>query len=78
MFVCKNCHTQISSNTPSYLYPIKKRSKTYPKRPSANRFLKDGRAKQSDDPGGVGWEIEKEIIVCADCYQQLSSDQSPM
>lgn len=71
MYVCKNCHTQISLKTPSYLYQIKKRSKSYSKRPSVNKFLKEGKLKVSDDPGGIGWEIEKEIIVCGNCYHEL-------
>ena len=73
MFVCKHCHTQFPPNTPSYLYPIKKRSKTYPKRPKANQFVEDGKIQKRDDPGGTGWEIEKEIIVCVDCYRQLTN-----
>lgn len=72
MYVCKNCNTQIFSNTPSHSYQVKKRSKTYPKRASANKYLKDGKSKVSDDPGGTGWEIEKEIIVCKNCHIKLT------
>jgi len=70
-----NCSVQVSSNQPSYLFPIKQRYKRYPARGSANKFKTDlGRDKTSDDPGGDGHEIEKEILVCKNCFDTLTAN----
>jgi hypothetical protein len=57
-----------------------KRSKTYSYRAKANRPIREvaedlfkdfGILKyvyiRKDDPGGEGWELEKELIVCPKC-----------
>jgi hypothetical protein len=41
-------------------------------RREANRFTRlDARGKPkeyvADDPGGVGWEIAREVLACSDC-----------
>lgn len=73
MYICKNCNTQISSNTPSYLIQTQKRPKKYPGRHSANKFLKNGKEKISDVPGGAGWEIMQELVVCGECHRKLAN-----
>ena len=73
MFVCANCSKQEKPNQPSYLFPTKLRSKVYPRRESANKYTADkGKQKKAEDPGGSGLEIQKEILVCKDCYDLLS------
>jgi hypothetical protein len=32
--------------------------------------MKDGRPKTKDDPGGVGSEIVREIVVCPSCFEE--------
>lgn len=32
--------------------------------------MKDGRPKKTDDPGGVGFEIVREVVVCPDCCEE--------
>lgn len=72
MYICKNCHTQQPSNTPSKQYTLLKRKKNYPARPCANKVVDNGRAKFKSDPGGNGFETDTEIIVCNQCYTKLS------
>jgi hypothetical protein len=30
--------------------------------------MKDGRPKKTSDPGGVGFEIVREVVVCPSCF----------
>ncbi len=32
--------------------------------------MKEGRPKKADDPGGVGFEIVREIVVCPGCFEE--------
>jgi hypothetical protein len=48
------------------------RHKEYPYRPRANTFVRTnetGKRKvyQTDDPGGAGQEVVKEVMVCPAC-----------
>ncbi|MDE1463461.1 hypothetical protein [Spartinivicinus poritis] len=43
----------------------------YPKRLQVNVHHKEGKTKTTDDPGGTGFEIIKEIAVCRACYDTL-------
>jgi len=75
MFICQNCLSKISANQPSFNYTIQKRTKIYPKRLKANVFIDEkGKEKKSDDPGGQGFEIVKQIRVCKKCYEVLMSN----
>ncbi|SMF17293.1 hypothetical protein SAMN02745866_01132 [Alteromonadaceae bacterium Bs31] len=77
MFIGKNCNKQVHSNQPSFLYPFKKRLKQYPKRLAANTFKgRDAKLKCSDEPGGTGLEIAKEMGVCKSCYDLLEACQN--
>jgi len=45
------------------------RRRKYPFREKANQFIKDGRLKKTDDPGGAGQEIVREVLVCPSCAE---------
>jgi len=45
---------------------VERREKLYPFRSAANRF-EPTQNRRPDDPGGKGWEIVKEILVCEAC-----------
>ncbi len=32
--------------------------------------MKEGRPKKTDDPGGVGFEIVREVVVCPGCFEE--------
>ncbi|WP_163833330.1 hypothetical protein [Spartinivicinus ruber] len=71
MYQCQQCSSLVSANTPSYSLVIQKRKQSYPKRSKVNEHHKEGKAKITDDPGGTGFEIVKEIAVCRACYDAL-------
>jgi len=49
---------------------IERRPTEYPSRGKAQRAGSGRRSKFQDDPGGAGYEIAKEAIVCATCAQE--------
>jgi hypothetical protein len=72
MFRCQLCQCVVPPRIPCQRLVLKWRSKRYPYRSRANTFLRtneSGKRKecQTDDPGGEGQEIVKEVIVCPDC-----------
>jgi len=66
------CGGVVPANTPAVRQVIETRKRKYPLREKANRFRKDGRIRQSDDPGGVGYEAVREIVVCLGCSEEAS------
>lgn len=61
MYVCQSCNTPSKPDVSSYRVVTATRDRVYPFRSEAN---KDG----SDDRGGRGKEIVKEITVCPECF----------
>jgi hypothetical protein len=49
---------------------VETRRRKYPFREKANLLMKDGRLKKTDDSGGVGYEIVREILVCPSCAEK--------
>ena len=75
MFRCQLCQCVVRPRTPCKRLVLKSRSKKYPYRPNANAFFRTneaGKRKEyhTDDPGGEGLEIAKEVIVCPTCAAQ--------
>jgi hypothetical protein len=75
MFRCQLCQCVVPPRTPCKHLVLKQRSKKYPFRSRANTFIRSnesGKRKEyhTDDPGGEGQEIVKEVIVCPDCTSQ--------
>src|SRR5438093_9265937 len=83
---CEKCGVQAAPGEQAYKEVLSTRAKTYPFRARANRFhhdevkpwphhwTKEGGSIYTDDPGGQGQEIKKEITVCHTCR----SVQAPM
>jgi hypothetical protein len=55
---------------------VETRRREYPFRSKANQFRKDGKTEKADDPGGVGREIVREILVCRACSEGASDRYS--
>ena len=79
MFRCELCdYVPDGHCTPSRIIPagtaaikvaVAFRATEYPSRPKANKLRIGRKAKRFDDPGGAGYEIEKEVLACASCAQ---------
>ena len=72
MFVCQICGRIVPPRTPAARIVVARRPKQYSFRHNANIYYRpdsNGKVKehQSDDPGGVGWEIVREALACPDC-----------
>ncbi len=72
MFVCQLCGGVVPPRTPAARVVTRRRAKQYPPRPRANHFFQlnnDGKRRErwTDDPGGVGWEIAREVLACPAC-----------
>jgi hypothetical protein len=72
MFRCQLCQCVVPPRTAAQQVVLKRRKKRYPYRSAANTFFRineNGKRKehQTDDPGGEGEEIVKEMLVCPDC-----------
>lgn len=77
MYRCQLCGGVVPANTPAIRQVVETRKRKYPLREKANRFRKDRRIKQSDDPGGIGYEAVREIVVCPGCSKEVSGGRAP-
>ena len=80
MFRCQLCQCIVPPRTPSQRLVLNWRSKEYQYRARANTFVRTdekGKRKEyhSDDPGGKGQEVAKEVIVCPTCAAQQNGQQ---
>jgi len=66
MFRCEKCGS--TGKRPNRLV-VEKRDVTYPERQWCNREVKRLKSdpEHRHDPGGEGWEIAREMIVCDVC-----------
>lgn len=62
MFICGNCNEVTKPRVKSQMAIAEVRPKRYPARHKANHS-------KSDDPGGHGQEIVREVRVCPTCMQ---------
>jgi hypothetical protein len=46
---------------------LERRARKYPPRPKANRVVRHHKGHHTDDPGGKGQEIVREVVVCPEC-----------
>ena len=44
-----------------------------PDRARANLVVRDGKARHTDDPGGQGFQITREVVVCPDCARKCGA-----
>lgn len=76
MYRCHLGDVVVPANTPSHRKVVETRRRRYPFREKANHFMKDGRPKTTDDPGGTGSEIVREVLVCPSCFEEPSARSS--
>ena len=73
MFRCQLCRSVVPAKTPCHRLVLEWRKKEYPFRPRANVLVRKPKPhakpkkEYRDDPGGQGYEIVKEVIVCPIC-----------
>lgn len=67
MFRCHFCAVCTPARTKAVRVSIAARTRHYPRRPDANPAAHDGKRGFSDDPGGAGYEIVREVLACPAC-----------
>jgi hypothetical protein len=67
MFNCEVCGTTVPPGTPCHVIVAQTMEVEHPYRPRANRIKIEDKWEFSDDPGGYGKQIKKELRVCPDC-----------
>jgi hypothetical protein len=72
VFRCQLCRQAVPPHTPAQRVIVRTRVKKYPFRSAANRIVRvseNGKRKERfiDDPGGVGWEAVRELLLCPSC-----------
>jgi hypothetical protein len=79
MFLCQLCGGVVPPRIPATRVVVNRRPKQYPFRFEANVFYrpdpkKEGKIKEhkTDDPGGVGWEIAREVLACPRCAAEFA------
>jgi hypothetical protein len=66
MFRCGICKQSSEAREKARRVIVEWREMIYPPIPNAHRCQnRDGMWKTKDDPGGVGWAITKEMLVCS-------------
>ena len=76
MYRCQICGGVVPAHSPAIRQVVETRRREYPFRSKANPFRKDGKVEKTDDPGGVGREIVREILVCQACSEEPSGRYS--
>jgi len=73
LYRCHLCGVVVPPNTPAHRKVVETRRREYPFRKDAHLFIKEGRPKKTDDPGGVGFEIVREVVVCPSCFEERTA-----
>lgn len=73
MYRCQLCGS-VPRSTPAFRKIVETRSREYPLRLKANSFRRKRKEKHSDDPGGTGHEIARELLVCPTCAAEPSAE----
>jgi hypothetical protein len=73
MYRCQLCGGAAPAGTRAVKVVVAVRSRAYPFRRDANTVRKQNLRtgkwewKTTDDPGGAGWEIDREVTACPGC-----------
>ena len=67
MFRCQLCSCVVPPRTRVRRLVLGRRPRQYPSRPKANLVFRDGKKHHTDDPGGKGHEVVREVLVCPAC-----------
>lgn len=76
MFRCQLCNTVAAPGTTAQRVITEARPTEYPSRAKAHRHRVGRKLKHSDDPGGAGYEIAKEVIACRSCATEHAAKQA--
>jgi hypothetical protein len=57
----------VPPNTRAVNVALETRPRQYPRRAKANLIRKNGKKEHTDDPGGTGLEIVREVRACPAC-----------
>lgn len=77
MYRCQLCNRVSRPGERATKVVTERRPAEYPSRGKAQKAGSGRRSKAQDDPGGAGYEIAKEAMVCPTCAQeQLAKDAS--
>jgi hypothetical protein len=67
MFRCQLCSCVVPPRTRVRRLVLDRRTRQYPARPRVNLVVRDGKEHRTDDPGGKGHEVAREVFVCPAC-----------
>lgn len=75
-FRCEVCGNAVEPGINARKLVVAKRMKEYPYRREVHRKMvldEKGRLKEkwTDDVGGLGWEIARELMACHDCAHEF-------
>jgi hypothetical protein len=70
MFRCQLCSCVVPPRTRVRRLVLDQRTRQYPARPRANLVVRDGKKHHTDDPGGKGHEVGREVLVCPACARK--------
>ncbi len=71
MYKCEICNQIVPPSTPASRISVKIRKTEYPSKKKAHKFKEKRRIKIKDDPGGVGYQIASDILVCPRCAEKF-------
>jgi hypothetical protein len=70
MFRCQICSCVAPPRiAPAHLV-LEKRARLYPARARANLLVRNHKREHTNDPGGQGEEIVREVLVCPECARR--------
>ena len=67
MYRCKLCNRVSRAGERATKVVTERRPAEYPSRGKAQKGRPGARSKAADDPGGAGYEIAKEAVMCPSC-----------
>lgn len=71
MYRCQQCQQVVPPKTKAHRIVVETRVRAYPFRKEVNTVKTYRKVYKTNDEGGVGREIVREIIVCPDCAAKL-------
>lgn len=70
MYRCDLCNRIVAAGNRAANLVLEHRQRRYPPRAKANPIRRNGKKKRTDDPGGTGSEIVREVKVCPACVAE--------
>ncbi len=75
MYRCELCNVVVPPGTRANRVVLETRPAEYPSRPKAHKRRVGRKLKYFDDPGGAGFEIAREAVVCRVCYERFEAEK---